>query len=298
MCISWRACVSGKVNTDMPGYNFTDRVALVTGGSRGLGLAFAQALARAGAVVALVARSENELRGAAQTIEQAGGHVLAFPADVTDRRAVEKVIAEVERQLGHIDLLVNSAGVFRALGPIAEVDSDEWWREIEINVRGTYLCTRTVLPGMLASQHGRIINLVSAAGLKSLPTTSAYCVSKTAVIRLTESLALENSDQGIRVFAMHPGTVRTPMSDYAVQSDEVKRRAPFVQQWFQQLYRDGADTPIERSVELMLTLASGKADTLSGRFIDIDDDLDVLLQQTELIEREDLYTLRLRTHKE
>jgi NAD(P)-dependent dehydrogenase (short-subunit alcohol dehydrogenase family) len=282
----------------MPGYDFTDQIALITGGSRGLGLAFAQALARAGATVAMVARSENELRGAAQTIEQAGGHVLAFPADVTDRRAVEKVIAEVERQLGHIDLLVNSAGVFRALGPIAEVDPDEWWREIEINVRGTYLCTRTVLPGMLARQRGRIINLVSAAGLKSLPTTSAYCISKTAVIRLTESLTLENSDRGVRVFAMHPGTVRTPMSDYVVESDEVERRAPFVQQWFQQLYQDGNDTPIERSVELMFALASGQADALSGRYIDAEDDLDALLQQTEVIVSEDLYTLRLRTPKE
>jgi NAD(P)-dependent dehydrogenase (short-subunit alcohol dehydrogenase family) len=248
--------------------------------------------------VALVSRSENELRGAARTIEQAGGRALAFAADVTDRQAIERVVAEVKRQLGHIDLLVNSAGVFRAFGPIAEVDPDEWWREVEINVRGTHMCVRAVLPGMLARQQGRIINLVSAAGLRALPTTSAYCVSKAAVIRLTESLALETGDQGIRVFAMHPGTVRTPMSDYAVESDEVKRRAPFVQQWYQQLYLDGHDTPIERSVELMLTLASGKADALSGRYIDIDDDLDTLLQQAELIERDDLYTLRLRTPKE
>ncbi len=127
--------------------------------------------------------------------------------------------------MGRIDLLVNTAGVFHALGPIAEVDPDEWWREIEINVRGTYLCTRAVLPGMLARAQGRVINLASAAGLQSLPTTSAYCVSKTAIIRLTESLALETGDQGIRVFAMHPGTVRTPMNDYAAESDEVKRRA-------------------------------------------------------------------------
>jgi hypothetical protein len=97
---------------------------------------------------------------------------------------------------------------------------------------------------------------------------------------------------------MHPGTVRTSMNDYVVESDEVRQRAPLVQQWFQQLYRDGTDTPIERSVELLLMLASGKADALSGRYIDVDDDLDRLLQQTELIERDDLYTLRLRTPKE
>jgi NAD(P)-dependent dehydrogenase (short-subunit alcohol dehydrogenase family) len=282
----------------MPGYDFTDQIALITGGSRGLGLAFAQALARAGATVAMVARSENELRGAAQTIEQAGGHVLAFPADVTDRRAVEKIIAEVERQLGHIDLLVNSAGVFRALGPIAEVDPDDWWREVETNVRGTFLCTRAALPGMIARGRGRIINIASAAGLRALPTTSAYCLSKAAVIRFSESLAVEYDDRGVCAFAMHPGTVRTPMTNYIVESDEIGQHAPWVQQWFQQLFRESGDTPVQRSVELLLFLASGKADALSGRYIDVDDDLDVLLKQTELIELDDLYTLRLRTHKE
>jgi NAD(P)-dependent dehydrogenase (short-subunit alcohol dehydrogenase family) len=151
---------------------------------------------------------------------------------------------------------------------------------------------------MVARQQGRIINLVSAAGLQALPTTSAYCVSKTAVIRLTESLALETANHGIRVFALHPGTVRTPLSDYIVESGEVKRRAPLVQHWFQQLYQNGDDTPIELSVEFILRLASGKADTLSGRFIDVNADLEALSQQSEAIEHDDLYTLRLRTHKE
>jgi NAD(P)-dependent dehydrogenase (short-subunit alcohol dehydrogenase family) len=279
-------------------YRFTNQVALITGGGRGLGRAFAEALAQAGAAVAIVARSEDQLRDAAQTIEQAGDRAFAFAADVANRQVIEGVVAEIEQRLGHIDLLVNTAGVFRALGPIAEVDPDEWWREVEINVRGTFLCTRAVLPGMLARGRGRIINIASAAGLRALPTTSAYCLSKTAVIRFSESLALEYGNRGVCAFTMHPGTVRTSMNDYVVESDEVRQRAPLVQQWFQQLYRDGTDTPIERSVELLLMLASGKADALSGRYIDVDDDLDRLLQQTELIERDDLYTLRLRTPKE
>ena len=279
----------------MKDYNFAGQVALITGGSRGLGQAFAQALARTGAQVALVARSESQLQAVCQTIEQAGGHALAFAADVTDQEAIEGIVAGIEKQWGIIDLLINSAGVFRALGPIVEVDPEEWWREVEINVRGTYLCARAVLPGMLARHQGRIINLVSAAGLQSLPTTSAYCVGKTALIRLTESLALETGDRGIRVFAMHPGTVRTPMSDYVVESAEIKERAPLVQQWFQQLYYNAADTPIERSVELMMFLASGGADVLSGRFIDVGDDHEAMLQRSAIIERDDLYTLRLRT---
>ena len=101
-------------------------------------------------------------------------------------------------------------------------------------MRGTFLCARAVLPGMVARGHGRIINIASAAGLRALPTTSAYCLSKTAVIRFSESLAIENGDRGVCAFAMHPGTVRTPMTDYVVESEEIGQRAPWVQQWFQQ----------------------------------------------------------------
>jgi NAD(P)-dependent dehydrogenase (short-subunit alcohol dehydrogenase family) len=280
------------------GYHFANQVALITGGGRGLGRAFAESLAQAGAAVAIVARSEVQLQDAAHAIEHAGGRSLTFTADVTDRQAIEQVVAEIERQWGYIDLLINNAGSLRTLGPIAEIDPDEWWREVEINVRGTLLCTRAVLPGMVARGRGRIINMASAAGLQALPAGSAYCLSKAAVIRFSESLAIENSSRGVCAFAMHPGNVRTTMLDFIVESDEVGLRAPLIQQWGQQLYREGGDTPIQRSVDLMLFLACGKADALSGRFIDIDDDLDAMLQQIELIEREDLYTLRLRTPKE
>ena len=282
----------------MTDYHFANQVALVTGGGRGLGQAFAVALAQAGETVVLVARSEAQLQDVCQAIQQAGGRALAFAADVTDRQAIEGIVAEVEQRLGDIDLLVNSAGVLRALGPIAEVDPDDWWREIEINVRGTFLVARAVLPGMLARQHGRIINMASVAGLQALPAGSAYCLSKAAVIRFTENLALDHGEQGVRAFAVHPGDVRNAMLNYVAESDEVKQRAPIVQGWVQQMYQAGEDTPIDRSVELIMLLASGKADVLSGRYIDVHVDLNALLQQSDTIERDDLYTLRLRTPKE
>lgn len=279
-------------------YRFDKQVALITGGGRGLGQAFAEALARAGATVVIVARSETQLRAVAQAIEQAGGRVLAVTADVTDRRAIEDAVTKVEQQWGHINLLINNAGSLRALGPIAEIDPDEWWREVEINVRGTLLCAHAVLPGMLAHGHGRIINIASVAGLQALPAGSAYCLSKAAVIRFSESLAIENRDRGVYAFAMHPGNVRTAMLNYIVESDEARQRAPFIQHLVQQMYREGGDTPIHRSVELLLFLASGKADALSGRYIDVDDDLGTLVQQAEAIQRDNLYTLRLHTPQE
>ncbi len=115
------------------------------------------------------------------------------------------------------------------------------------------------------------------------------------MIRLTETLAIETQPYGIAVLAVGPGTVRTPMSDYAATSPQVRERAPQVQQWFQQVFQEGLDTPMEQAVELVVALASGRADALSGCFLDVDDDLEELIAQAEAIRREQRLMLRLRT---
>jgi NAD(P)-dependent dehydrogenase (short-subunit alcohol dehydrogenase family) len=172
------------------------QIALVTGGSKGLGRAFARALADASAQVAVTARHEGELNNTVAEIEERGGRGFAFPADVTDSEAVARLVAAVEETLGPVDLLVNNAGSFRAFGSLAEVDPGEWWREVEINLRGPFLCARAVLPGMIERKKGRIINVASFAGLVPIETISAYCVSKAALIRLSEQLALETQEPG------------------------------------------------------------------------------------------------------
>ena len=273
--------------------NLSGQIAIVTGGGRGLGQSFAYALAHAGVHVVVTARSEHELRDTVQGIEQQGGTATAISADVTDQVAVEQVIATTERQVGPIDLLVNNAGTFRAFGLIADIDPQEWWREIEINVRGPFLYTHTVLPKMIERRRGRIINVASGAGLKPFETISAYNISKTALIRLTESTALEVRSYGIKVFAIHPGTVRTPMNDYVLQSPQVQERAPLVQQWFQQLYAAKRDTPIEQAVDLVLQVASGQADTLTGCYLSVEDDIAVLAQQSDIIQQDSRRTLRI-----
>jgi NAD(P)-dependent dehydrogenase (short-subunit alcohol dehydrogenase family) len=259
--------------------NLKEQVALITGGSRGLGKAYAQALAAKGARVAITARSEEELKTTAKEMVDAGGQAVAIPADVSDMAAVAQVITKVEQTFGPITLLINNAGQFRAFGTVDKVDATSWWQEVEINVRGPFLYTHSVLPRMRAQRNGRIINVVSAAGLQGLPTVSAYSVSKSALIRLTEILAMEVAHDGIRVFALHPGTVRTAMSSYAHDAPEVAHHAPQVQQWFRQLFAENADTPIERSVDLILRLAAGEGDPLSGCYIDVDDDLVELVKQ-------------------
>lgn len=269
------------------------RIALITGGSRGLGRAFAQALADAGMHVVVTARSEGELQEVVRHIQSQGGAASALAGDVTDAGAVQQIVETVEGQVGPIDLLINNAGAFRAFGRIAEIDPQEWWREVEINLRGPFLYTRAVLPGMIERGRGRIINVGSGAGLQPFETISAYNVSKAALIRLTENTALEVKAQGIGVFAIDPGTVRTPMNAYVHDSPEVARRAPLVQQWFHELYAANGDTPIERAVEVVLQIASGKADALTGCFFGVKDDIDTLAQQAESIQQESRRKLRM-----
>ena len=219
---------------------------------------------------------------------------MALPADVTDYHAVVGVVAAAERELGPIDVLINSAGSFQALGNAAQVDPAEWWREVEINLRGPFLCAHAILPGMIARPSGRIINVASAAGLQAIETVSAYGVSKAALIRLTEALAAETRPDGIAILAVNPGTLRTSMSDHVLTcSAGAGTRA------------DGAavvsaalpgrrDTPIEQAVAFVLAVASGRADALSGCYVSVDDDLGALVTRADAIQREARLTLRLR----
>ena len=273
--------------------DLTGQVALITGGSRGLGRAFAQALLAAGARVAITGRTAPELHETAVQLSSAVNQVLAIPAEATDPQGTPQVVATVEKRVGPITLLINNAGQNRAFGPIGVVDPIAWWNQVEVNLRGPFLYANAVLPGMRAGQKGRIINVASQAGMQGIPTLSAYVVSKTALIRFTEAMALDTVEDGVRVFAIHPGTVRTPLNDYIHDSAEVAKSAPLVQQYIQNLYAQGLDTPIERSVQLVLRLAAGDADTLSGRYISVEDDLDALAKECAAESSADQRMLRL-----
>ena len=270
------------------------QVAVVTGGGRGIGRAIAQGLAAQGAAVAVMARSESELADVVTLIEAVGSRGLAVPADVADAQAVTHGMQVVEHELGPIDLLVNNAGIITPLGPAWEVEPAEWRRALEVNVYGPYLCAATVLPSMIRRRRGRIVNMASAAGLQAIAYASAYVVSKTALIRLTESLAVETRNYGISVFAIHPGTVQTPMNDYLTESEPGRIWAP----WFRSRFvEEGTYDPMEPVVELVNFLASGTADALSGCFIGVSEDLAELKQRAEEIQAGSMYTLRLREPK-
>jgi NAD(P)-dependent dehydrogenase (short-subunit alcohol dehydrogenase family) len=141
----------------------------------------ALALSRAGAGVAVCARSQDEVTAVAREIADHNGRALAFRCDVSHRHEVEDVVAGVEAALGPVDLLVNNAGQFGPIGPIAATDPDQWWQALEVNLRGPLYCARAVLPGMLTRRHGRIVNVSSGAGFAAIPMLSAYAVSKAAL---------------------------------------------------------------------------------------------------------------------
>jgi NAD(P)-dependent dehydrogenase (short-subunit alcohol dehydrogenase family) len=266
-----------------------NQVALVTGGGRGIGRAVAQALAAAGARVAVLARSASELNETVSLIEKSGGTARAYVADVTRRGQIETAVHQVEELLGPVDVLINNAGDVKPFGPLWETDPDEWWRSLEVNLRGPLLCTRAVLPGMIERRRGRIINVSSRAGTMAAPYYSSYVSSKTALIRFTECVALEAKVHGVALFAISPGTVRTAMANYSLESPEGKKWLP----WFGQIIEQHIDVPAERPAQLVLTLASGKFDALSGRMISIFDDLDLLLKSRAEIEQRDLYSLKM-----
>jgi NAD(P)-dependent dehydrogenase (short-subunit alcohol dehydrogenase family) len=274
--------------------DLSGQVVLLTGGSRGLGRAYAVAMAQTGATVAVTARSENDLAESVRLIEEqgGGGRALALPLDVTDAEAVARVVAMVERELGPLDILVNNAGVMSPLGPDWEVDPDRWWQTFEVNVHAPFLMARAVVPGMIARGRGRIINVSSGAANKSHPHATAYSASKAAITNWAGGLAAAVTEQGITVFAWDPGFVRTAMSEHLAQSDESRR---WFGESFQHLFEKGQDTPIERSIEQFMLLASGQMDALSGRHLSVGLDLLDLARRAEEVEKNDWYTLRLRT---
>ena len=262
------------------------RVAVVTGAGRGIGRAVALALAQAGAKVAVLARTQSQIEETVALIKKSGV-AQAFAVDVTDMSGVFRTMEKIEAALGPVDMLVNNAGQLGRVGPFVDCDPDEWWGVLDINARGPMLCTRAVLPGMMARGRGRIVNI--ASGVMPYPYLSAYVTSKTALVRFSEILAAETRARGVYVFTIGPGTTRTAMSEQSLTSEEGRRWIP----WFGRIFSEKLDVPMERPVQLVLDLVSGGADALSGRLLTVFDNLDALLSRATEIEREGLYSLRV-----
>jgi NAD(P)-dependent dehydrogenase (short-subunit alcohol dehydrogenase family) len=275
-----------------PPHRSRTSVALVTGGGRGIGRMVAHALAGTGSAVALIARSGRELDRTVAEIEADGGTADAAIADVTDHEQLAAAVAEVRRLLGPVDLLINNAGVLGPIGPLWELDTEQWWRTIDVNLRGLVQTTQLVLPEMVERRKGRIINVTSQAGVHRWPLVSAYSVSKAAVVKLTENLARETARYGIGVFSVHPGLLPIGMSESVNALVPTSVHEARVRRWALDELAQGRGADPKRAVELILRLANGDADSLSGRHLSVHDDLDAVLDHVGEVRESDLYVLR------
>jgi NAD(P)-dependent dehydrogenase (short-subunit alcohol dehydrogenase family) len=254
----------------------TNTPALVTGAGRGIGRAIAERLAAEGASVSLIARTHSDVDLVAAGIVARGGAALAVAADVTDPRSVATAMEAARARFGAIRLLVNNAGTPGPYGPIGVADPLNWWESQKLHQLGPLLVMTEVIPYMQKVGGGRIINVVSSAGIRPVPHLSAYAVGKCAAIRLTETVDLEQRASGIRAFALQPGTIVTDMAHSTMSSSEAARWIPDGVAMLKGRTAQDSATDLARCMEVVAALAAGRYDALSGRYLDISWDLDAL----------------------
>ena len=199
-------------NARTPSFDLTGKVAVVTGASRGIGRAIAEAYAQAGAKVALAGRKQDALDAVAETIRAAGGDALPVAAHTGDAEAVERLVARVTETWGGVDVLVNNAATNPHFGPILTSEESHWDKTLDVNVKGYFRMAKACAGSMRARGGGKIVNVASVAGKRPQPMMGVYCVSKAAVLMLTEVLAVELADDNIQVNAIIPGFVKTKFS--------------------------------------------------------------------------------------
>ncbi len=192
-----------------------DKVALVTGGGRGVGKAVALAYAHEGVKLVICARTASEIEQSAGEIRQLGTECLGLVCDVSVEDSVATLVKDLEDHFGRVDILVNNAGVMTRPVSLAELEVRKWDYTLAVNLRGTFLVTRTILPLMIRQKNGSIINVSSTIGRGAYANFAAYAVSKWGVEGLTQTLAVEVKSHNIRVNSVDPGTVATKLTGYA-----------------------------------------------------------------------------------
>ena len=271
-----------------------NKIAIITGANQGLGFEIAKKYLEAGASVSICARNGALLEQAKkqlQSILRPGQEILALSADVSKIDDVKSVVEATIEKFGHIDILVNNAGVYGPKGAIEDVDWQEWVRAIEINLYGSILTCRVVLPHFKTQGRGKIVQLSGGGATNPLPRISAYAVSKAAVIRFIETLAEEVRENHIDVNAIAPGALNTRMLDEVLEAGPQKVGQAFYDRSLKQKQTGGA--PLDKGAELAVFLGSSLSDGITGKLISaVWDPWASFPEHLDELNKTDIFTLR------
>jgi len=275
-------------------YSLEGRAAIITGASQGLGLTIARAYVAAGADVLMCAR-DGQLLGEAQKevakSSRRGQKVETQVADVSNRADVDRLVDLALRIFPRLHILVNNAGIYGPKGLIENVNWDEWVRAIEINLLGSVLMCRAVLPYFKAQRYGKILQLSGGGATNPLPRISAYAASKAAVVRFAETLAEEVQEDHIDVNAIAPGALNTRLLDEVLAAGPEKVGQDFYERAVKQKAQGGS--PLERGVQLAVFLGSAASDGLTGKLLSaLWDPWERLTDYLQELRQTDVYTLR------
>jgi NAD(P)-dependent dehydrogenase (short-subunit alcohol dehydrogenase family) len=270
------------------------RAAIVTGGSHGLGLEIARAYLGAGARVLVCARDADALDRSKRELEAVAPGpdlVETTVADVSDPESVERLVADALERFTRIDVLVNNAGVYGPKGPAEDVDWEEWEHAIRVNLFGSVLSCRAILPHFRANGYGKIVQLSGGGATSPLPRLSAYAASKAAAVRFAETLAEELRGTGIDVNSIAPGALNTRLLDEVLEAGPERVGESFYERAVEQRATGG--TPLEVAARLAVFLASAASDGITGKLISAPwDPWEELLSHEEDLRSTDVYTLR------
>jgi len=275
-------------------FDLSGRSAIVTGASQGLGLSIARAYVEAGASVAICARDASSLDAAVTELRSLAGDsqkIVARRTDVAEETDVAAFVELALRELGRIDVLVNNAGVYGPLGAIEDVDWSAWVRAIEINVMGSVLFCRALLPHFKQNRSGKIIQLSGGGATNPLPRISAYAASKAAIVRFAETLAEEVREWGIDVNSIAPGALNTRLLDEVLAAGPDRVGEKFYNRSMKQKESGGAG--LQKGTDLALFLASTASDGITGKLISaVWDPFPEFPEHSEDLRKTDVYTLR------
>jgi NAD(P)-dependent dehydrogenase (short-subunit alcohol dehydrogenase family) len=265
---------------------FKDKAVFITGAGRGIGKRLALGFAAAGARVGLMARSKAELELTCLEIEHADTSALRFRGDVRDYEQVCAAVERMRAQFGGVDVLICAAAVQGPIGPLVETQPKAWFEAVEVNLLGVYHACRAVLPLMIPRRSGKILALGGGGAAYARPNFTSYAASKTAVVRLVETLAEEVREQNVQVNCLAPGGTFTHMTDEILRAGE---RAGWKEQQDAEKVRLTGGVSPERQIQLALFLASQRSNHISGKLIHVNDDWK-RLEQTNI--HPEIYTLR------